>query len=156
MERRAVFDLASTDSASDAAAGDAEVGRTKERIERHIRRRAIDGGTPGGRRRFGWLCPDPRSGRKINMRRDPEEWPVLREMIEAALRGTSWNEIARRLNAREIRTASGNRWSGATVRQALTNPVMCGYRAIHGNLVHDPATGLPVVGQWDAPAAAEE
>ncbi|WP_406158081.1 recombinase family protein [Streptomyces canus] len=155
IERRAVFDVASTVSTGDAAA-DGEVWRTKERIERHIRRRAIDGGTPGGRRRFGWLCPEPRSGRRINMRRDPEEWPVLREMIESALRGTSWNEIARGLNAREIRTASGNRWSGATVRQALTNPVMCGYRAIHGQLVQDPVTGLPVVGQWDAPATAEE
>ncbi|WP_329243991.1 recombinase family protein [Streptomyces canus] len=156
IERQAVFDLCSTESTGSASACAEEVWRTKERIERHIRRRALDGGTPGGRRRFGWLCPDPRSGRKINMRRDPDEWPVLREMIESALRGTSWNDIARKLNAREIRTASGNRWSGATVRQALTNPVMCGYRAIHGQLVQDPTTGLPVVGQWDTPATVDE
>lgn len=156
IERRAVFDLHSKRSAEDTVASDGEVWRTKERIERHIRRRAIDGGTPGGRRRFGWLPPDPRSGLRINMRRDPEEWPVLREMIESALRGTSWNAIARHLNAHNVPTASGNRWSGATVRQALVNPVMCGYRAIHGALVRDPATGAPVVGQWDTPATVEE
>ncbi|WP_329338275.1 recombinase family protein [Streptomyces sp. NBC_00663] len=155
IERQAVYDLRSKRS-EDAVAGDGEVRRTKERIERHIRRRALDGGTPGGRRRFGWLPPDPRSGLKINMRKDPEEWPVLREMIESALHGTSWNDIARRLNARAIPTASGNRWSGSTVRQALTNPVMCGYRAIHGELLRDPADGAPVVGQWDAPASVAE
>ncbi|MFI1722906.1 recombinase family protein [Streptomyces sp. NPDC020489] len=156
IERRAVFDLHSKRSAEDTVAGEGEVWRTKERVERHIRRRAIDGGTPGGRRRFGWLPPDPRSGIRINMRKDPEEWPVLREMIESALRGTSWNAIARHLNAQRVPTASGNRWSGATVRQALVNPVMCGYRAIHGALVRDPATGAPVVGRWDAPATVEE
>ncbi|MFI1359861.1 recombinase family protein [Streptomyces sp. NPDC020898] len=156
IERQAVFDLRSKHSADDAVASDGEVWRTKERIERHIRRRALDGGTPGGRRRFGWLPPDPRSGLKINMRKDPEEWPVLREMIESALRGTSWNDIARGLNTRDIPTASEKRWSGATVRQALTNPVMCGYRAIHGELVRDPTTRSPVVGQWDAPATVEE
>lgn len=156
IERRTVFDLRSHHDGEEIVAGDGEVRRTKERIERHIRRRAIDGGTPGGRRRFGWLPPDPRSGLRINMRRDPGEWPVLREMIESALRGTSWNAIARQLNARDIPTASGNRWSGATVRQALTNPVMCGYRAIHGELVRNPADGTPVVGQWDAPASVEE
>ncbi|KUN21501.1 hypothetical protein AQJ23_31795 [Streptomyces antibioticus] len=156
IERRSVFDLGSLHTAEAAVTSDGEVRRTKERIERHVRRRAIDGGTPGGRRRFGWLPPDPRSGLKINMRRDPEEWPVLREMIDSALRGTSWNAIARRLNTRGVPTASGNRWSGATVRQALVNPVMCGYRAIRGELVRDPATGTPVVGQWDAPATVEE
>ncbi|SNX61714.1 recombinase [Streptomyces sp. TLI_55] len=156
IERRSVFDLGSLRTAEATVTSDGEVRRTKERIERHVRRRAIDGGTPGGRRRFGWLPPDPRSGLKINMRRDPEEWPVLREMIDSALRGTSWNDIARRLNTRGVPTASGNRWSGATVRQALVNPVMCGYRAIHGELVRDPATGAPVVGQWDAPATVEE
>ncbi|MER5181737.1 recombinase family protein [Streptomyces sp. NPDC002896] len=156
IERRAVFDLHAKDATGDATASEDEVRKTKERIERHIRRRAIDGGTPGGRRRFGWLPPDPRSGRKINMDRDPHEWPVLREMIESALRGASWNDIARGLNSRGITTAAGNRWSGATVRQALTNPVMCGYRAIHGELVRDSATGSPIVGQWDAPATVEE
>ncbi|MGW0828711.1 recombinase family protein [Streptomyces sp. NPDC002845] len=156
IERCSVFDFYSKTNASSATVSVDEVKKTKERIERHIRRRAIDGGTPGGRRRFGWLPPDPCSGRRINMRQDPAEWPILREMIESALRGASWNDIARRLNARGIPTASGNRWSGATVRQALTNPVMCGYRTIHGELVRGPATASPVVGQWDAPATAEE
>ncbi|MEU6280813.1 recombinase family protein [Streptomyces sp. NPDC047028] len=90
------------------------------------------------------------------MVKDPREWPVLRTMIESALRGSSRNDIARDLNARDAKTAAGNRWSGATVRQALTNPVMCGYRAIKGSLVRDPVTGEPVVGQWDAPATVAE
>ncbi|MEU6374160.1 recombinase family protein [Streptomyces sp. NPDC046909] len=156
IERRTFFDLGSKHHSEAAVTSDGEVWRTKERIERHVRRRALDGGTPGGRRRFGWLPPDPRSGLRINMRRDPEEWPVLREMIDSALRGASWNAIARQLNTRGIPTASGNRWSGTTVRQALVNPVMCGYRAIHGQLVRDPATGAPVVGRWDTPATVEE
>ncbi|GAA2307200.1 recombinase family protein [Streptomyces kunmingensis] len=156
IERRAVLDLRSVDRAvSDGASVD-EVRRTSERIGRHVRRRALDGGTPGGRRRFGWLPPDPRSGRKMNMRQDPDEWPVLREMIESALQGRGWNTIARDLDNRGVRTAAGKQWSGATVRQALTNPVMCGYRFLHGELVTDPATGRPVLGTWDAVATADE
>ncbi|MER5440978.1 recombinase family protein [Streptomyces sp. NPDC002790] len=96
------------------------------------------------------------SGRKMNMRKDPGEWPVLREMIDAALAGHGWNSIARDLNHRGVPTASGKTWSGATVRQALTNPVMCGYRFMNGELVTDPATGLPVIGKWDTVATPAE
>ncbi|MEU6280812.1 hypothetical protein [Streptomyces sp. NPDC047028] len=60
IERRAVFDAESEADARNAAGGEEEVRRTRERIERHIHRRALDGGAPGGRRRFGWLPPDPR------------------------------------------------------------------------------------------------
>ncbi|MFE6893543.1 recombinase family protein [Streptomyces sp. NPDC057694] len=153
---REIFDLGSVDRPKNVDAGIDEVRRTSERIGRHVRRRALDGGPPGGRRRFGWLPPDPRSGRRMNMRKDPDEWPVLLEMIEAALRGQGWNAIARDLNSRGVFTASGNRWSGATVRQALTNPVMCGFRSLHGELATDPATGLPVRGTWDIPATPDE
>ncbi|NGN69155.1 hypothetical protein G5C51_35365 [Streptomyces sp. A7024] len=139
-----------------ALSGEQEVENTRRRIGRSVRRRAIDGSSPGGRRRFGWQAADPTLGVQVNMLMDTAEWPILCKMIEAGLQGIPWKEIARRLNADGVLTASGKAWSGETVRQALVNPVLCGYRAIHGELVLDPTTGRPVVGKWDKPASVPE
>ncbi|MEU1176519.1 recombinase family protein [Streptomyces sp. NPDC005820] len=133
-----------------------EVSKTKERILRNMRRRAQDGTTPGGRRRFGWLAQDPREGRAVNMELDPKEAPYVRKMIDWALEGRAWKTIARDLNELGSVGASGKPWSGETVRQLLVNPVICGMRQVKGEIVKDAKTGKPVMGKWETLATVEE
>jgi hypothetical protein len=133
-----------------------EVSKTKERILRNMRRRAQDGTTPGGRRRFGWLAQDPKEGRAVNMVLDPAEAPYVRKMIDWALEGKAWKTIARDLNELGSVGASGKPWYGETVRQLLVNPVICGMRQVHGEIVKDAKTGKPVMGKWETIATVEE
>lgn len=159
IERRTPYDLAGVGGNivglvnTDVSGG--EISKTKERIARNVKRRAQDGTSPGGRRRFGWLAQDVREGRGMNMVLHPDESIILRLMIGKALAGKSWNTIARELNEFGITGASGRAWSGATVRQLLINPVLCGQRAVGGKLVVDK-DGKPVMGQWETVCTVEE
>ncbi|MER0245605.1 recombinase family protein [Streptomyces sp. HSW2009] len=159
IERGKPYDLVSSGSnavgLADSGESAGEVTRTKERLHREVRRRAQDGTSPGGRRRFGWLAQDVREGRGMNMRLDPEESVILRHMIDKALEGRTWNSIARDLNGIGIVGASGRPWSGATVRQLLINPVLCGQRAMAGKLVLGK-DGNPIMGQWETVCTTEE
>ncbi|MFF9481428.1 recombinase family protein [Streptomyces sp. NPDC014733] len=159
IERRKPYDLASVGGnilgLVNSGVSEGEVTKTKERTERNLRRRAQDGTSPGGRRRFGWLAQDVREGRGMNMKLHPEESIILRHMIDKALEGRAWNSIARDLNEFGIVGASGKPWSGATVRQLLINPVLCGQRAVGGKLVLDKS-GNPVMGKWETICTVEE
>ncbi|MFF8192062.1 recombinase family protein [Streptomyces bobili] len=139
-----------------SGASEGEVSKTKERILRNMRRRAQDGTTPGGRRRFGWLAQDPREGRATNMVLNPDEAPYVRKMIDWAIEGRAWKTIARDLNELGSVGASGKPWSGETVRQLLVNPVICGMRQVKGEIVKDAKTGEPVMGKWETVATVEE
>jgi DNA invertase Pin-like site-specific DNA recombinase len=132
-----------------------EVTKTKERITRNINRRAQDGTSPGGRRRFGYLPQDPRTGRKVNENLCPEEGPWATQMKLWAMEGAAWKTIALRLRERGVKGATGKDWSGETVRQYLTNATNYGYRQIHGKLVVD-REGNPVVGKWETIGTPEE
>ncbi|WP_327315549.1 recombinase family protein [Streptomyces sp. NBC_01235] len=140
----------------DSDVSEGEVSKTKERILRNTRRRAQDGTTPGGRRRFGWLAQDPREGRATNMVLNPDEAPYVRRMIDWALEGRAWKTIARDLNELGSVGASGRPWSGETVRQLLVNPVICGMRQVKGEIVKDAKTGEPVMGKWETIATVKE
>ncbi|MGW4446480.1 recombinase family protein [Streptomyces sp. NPDC004682] len=132
-----------------------EVTKTKERITRDIKRRAQDGSTPGGRRRFGYLAQDPMKGRKVNEKLDPEEGFWAKQMKRWALERAQWKTIARRLRERGVVGASGAEWSGETVRQYLVNPTNYGLRKINGVLVVDKE-GNPVVGKWETIGTPDE
>ncbi|MGW1673256.1 recombinase family protein [Streptomyces sp. NPDC002324] len=159
VERGKEYDIASVGGnivgLVNSGVSEGEVTKTKERITRNINRRAQDGTTPGGRRRFGYLPQDPLKGRKVNEKLDPEEgyWAV--EMKKWAMEGAAWKTIALRLRERGVVGASGADWSGETVRQYLTNATNYGYRQIHGKLVVDKE-GNPVVGQWETIGTPEE
>lgn len=159
IERGKPYDLVSVDGhpvgSVHAGASEGEVAKTKERLHREVKRRAQNGTSPGGRRRFGWLAQDVREGRGMNMKLHPEESIILRRMIDKALRGRAWNSIARDLNESGSVGASGRPWSGATVRQLLINPVLCGQRAVAGKLVLDKH-GHPVMGRWETICTVEE
>ncbi|MFT2017692.1 recombinase family protein [Streptomyces sp. 796.1] len=159
IERGKPYDLVSTGGnivgLVNSGVSEGEVTKTKERLHREVKRRAQDGTTPGGRRRFGWLAQDVREGRGVNMKLHPEESVILRDMIDKALEGRAWNSIARELNEAGIVGASGRPWSGATVRQLLINPVLCGQRAMDGKLVLGK-DGKPVMGLWETICTVEE
>ncbi|MCL8016462.1 recombinase family protein [Streptomyces sp. AS02] len=159
IERGKVYDLASVGGnilgLVNSGVSEGEVTKTKERIMRDINRRAQDGSTPGGRRRFGYLPQDPRTGRKVNEKLCPKEGPWAIQMKLWGMEGAAWKTIALRLREHGIKGATGKDWCGETVRQYLTNATNYGYRQIHGKLVVD-RDGNPVVGKWDTIGTSEE
>ncbi|MFE9442527.1 recombinase family protein [Streptomyces sp. NPDC006602] len=159
IERGKEYDIASVGGnivgLVNSGVSEGEVTKTKERILRDIKRRAQDGTTPGGRRRFGYLPQDPMTGRKVNEKLCPEEGYWAIEMKKWGMEGAAWKTIALRLRERGITGASGAEWSGETVRQYLTNATNYGYREINGKLVVDK-DGNPVVGKWETIGTPEE
>ncbi|MYY82476.1 MULTISPECIES: recombinase family protein [unclassified Streptomyces] len=131
-----------------SAMGEREVVKVKRRVRRNVRDQAVEG-APTGPRRFGWLGADKKSGRRVNEKLDPEESPVLRKALEMGLAGKHWSSIVEFLDGSGFLTNRGNRWSTTPVQYMLTNPALCGYRVISGELVRDPKTGEPVVGEWE-------
>lgn len=132
-----------------------EIRKIRDRTRRSHVSRSQRGQFTGGPRRFGWLGADKSVGRPVNVYKNDEEWPVLRQMVSDALAGKSWRTIARELNSQGIKTARGGLWSAVGVSSLLTNPYLCGYRMLRDELVID-ADGRPVVGQWDAVATPDE
>ncbi|MBT2467056.1 recombinase family protein [Streptomyces sp. ISL-66] len=138
-----------------SAMGEREVVRVKRRVKRNVRDLALEG-NPVGPRRFGWLGADARTGRKVNEKLDPKESKVLRGAIELVLTGKHWATAVTFLDDSGYLTLRGNRWATTPVQYMLTNPALCGYRMIHGELVTDPKTGEPVVGNWETVCTPEE
>ncbi|MFF5025933.1 recombinase family protein [Streptomyces collinus] len=159
IERGKVYDISSTGGhivgLVNSGVSEGEVNKTKERIKRNIKRRAQDGTTPGGRRRFGYLPQDPMKGRKVNEKLCPKESPWAIQMKQWAMEGAEWKTIANRLRKNGVKGASGADWTGETVRQYLTNATNYGYRQIKGKLVVDK-DGNPVVGKWETIGTPDE
>ncbi|MCZ4097333.1 MULTISPECIES: recombinase family protein [unclassified Streptomyces] len=136
--------------------GETEVRKIRRRSKRSTRDRASEGKYTGGVRRFGWLDKDAKLGRDLNEILDPYESAHLRKAIDMKLSGKGWNTIAVWLINEKISTVRGGKWASATVAAMLTNPAICGYRILNGELVLDPKTGEPVVGVWETIATPEE
>ncbi|MEU9705629.1 recombinase family protein [Streptomyces sp. NPDC047981] len=138
-----------------SAMGEREVVKIKRRVKRNVRDQALEG-KPTGPRRFGWLGGDAEGGRRVNEKLDPQEFPVLRKALDMGLAGKNWSTIVEYLDASGFLTVRGNRWSTTPVQYMLTNPALCGYRVINGELVRDPNTGEPVSGEWETACTPEE
>ncbi|MBM9505734.1 recombinase family protein [Actinacidiphila acididurans] len=121
-----------------------------------VRERAAAGRQSGGHRRFGWLAGDLTGGRPHNHLLDPAESPYLRGAIEMIMAGKSEQTVSRWLAEQGVPTVRGGIWTGTTVRNMVSNPAVCGYRILGGELVRDPATGEPVVGGWETIATPQE
>ncbi|MEU8340941.1 recombinase family protein [Spirillospora sp. NPDC048832] len=128
-----------------------EIRKIRQRTRRSHVSRAQRGKYTGGPRRFGWLGADKKAERPANMEKNPAEWPILKQMIRDGVAGKSWTTIASDLNERGIPTSKGGKWGQASVRALLTNPFICGYRRLNGDLVRDDEGNIKV-GEWDAPA----
>ncbi|MEN8655802.1 recombinase family protein [Streptomyces sp. 21So2-11] len=138
-----------------SAMGEREVIKVKRRVKRNVRDQALEG-KPTGPRRFGWKGPDTKTGRLVNEKLEPQEAKVLREAVELALVGKAWASIVKHLDASGYLTNRGNKWAVTPVQYMLTNPALCGYRMINGELVTDPKTSDPVVGKWEIVCTPEE
>jgi len=62
--------------------------------------------------------------------------------------GRSLNSIVREWRECEILTSRGNPWTARTLKLALNNPRLCGWRRLGADLVRD-AGGNPIVGEWE-------
>jgi hypothetical protein len=54
-----------------------------------------------------------------------------------------------------VPTSKGNRWTSSSLKATLSNPRLCGWRAINDELVRDES-GEPVTGQWEPVITAEQ
>jgi DNA invertase Pin-like site-specific DNA recombinase len=124
-----------------------EVRKMQRRMRTSHRARAIQGTPPGGTRPFGWL--DDR------LTLDPDEAPLLRRAAEEFIAGRSVNSIMTEWQRIGAVTTRGNRWTASSLKATLSNPRLCGWRAINGELVRD-AEGRPLPGKWQTIIAPEQ
>lgn len=102
--------------------------------------RAVEGKPHSGPRPFGW------NEDRITLH--PEEAALVEQAISERIAGKAIRAIAREWCGLRITGTRGGRPSAQTVTQIITAPRVCGYRANKGELLIDPETGRPVLGQW--------
>ncbi|MFJ2232536.1 recombinase family protein [Streptomyces sp. NPDC087859] len=117
----------------------AEVRKIRRRTRRSHRRRAEQGIPVGGTRPFGWE-DDKRTLR-------PDEAEKLAQAARDVIAGKSLHSILLQWRDEGLRTVHGNPWAARSLKLALWNPRLCGWRRHNGQLVRN-ADG-PVVGQWE-------
>jgi DNA invertase Pin-like site-specific DNA recombinase len=122
--------------------------RKMQRRMRNSHRQRGEAGTPvGGYRPFGW--------QEDRLTLDPAEAPLLEQAAKDVLSGRSLHSIVREWQADGVKTSRGNEWSVRSLKVALCNPRICGYRELGGELVRDGG-GKPVVGKWAAILTPEQ
>ncbi len=117
-----------------------ESRKVRRRIRRWHQARAVDGKPAGGTRPFGWRVDD-------RSRIEPTEAAHLARAVDEVIAGRSLNSIVKEWRTLDLRTSLGNLWSARTLKLALNNPRLCGWRRLGDDLVRD-ADGNPVVGTW--------
>ncbi|MEU0604148.1 recombinase family protein [Streptomyces griseorubiginosus] len=123
---------------------DAAVTETRVRSRRLTNwhwARAVEGVPHSGPRPFGWLED------RISLH--PEEAELVARAIGERISGKAVRAIARSWCELGVTGTRGGRPNGQTVTQIMTAPRVCGYRANRGELLLDPETGVPVLGQWE-------
>ncbi|RLK54813.1 recombinase-like zinc beta ribbon protein [Actinokineospora cianjurensis] len=120
----------------------AETRKMRKRARNNHRRRAEDGKVPRGRKRFGWM------DNKIDAH--PINGPAIAKAAQEVLGGRGMGSIALEWQRKGIRTVMGNDHRVSSVRDALRDPRICGWRRINGGDLIRDEHGKPVVGEWDA------
>jgi DNA invertase Pin-like site-specific DNA recombinase len=106
-----------------------ESGRKSARLRRKMEERAEQGlpGSSGGRRAYGW--------EQDKTTLIPSEAEIIQRLASRYLAGESITSLANWLNAAELPSATGGRWTMATVRTMLSNPRLAGHRVHRGKVV---------------------
>ncbi|WP_367138161.1 MULTISPECIES: recombinase family protein [Streptomyces] len=117
-----------------------EVRKMQRRMRRSHRSRAELGIPVGGKRPFGWQAD------KLTL--EPEEAALLAKAAREVLAGKTLYSILSGWREAGVRTINGNWWASRSLKLALWNPRICGWRKHNGELVRD-ADGIPVVGRWE-------
>ncbi|MFE3451435.1 recombinase family protein [Nonomuraea sp. NPDC059194] len=124
-----------------------EVRKMQRRMRRSHRTRAEQGLPVGGTRPFGWK-PD-------RLTLDPQEAPLVRQAILDLISGRSLHSITNEWRKIGVKTSLGNEWLTSSLKITVSNPRVCGWREINGELVRG-ADGNPVVGQWESIVTPEQ
>jgi DNA invertase Pin-like site-specific DNA recombinase len=124
-----------------------EVRKMQRRMRNSHRARASQGTPPGGTRPFGW--------RNDRLTLDPDEAGLLRGAAKDFAVGRSLNSIVNEWQRLGVVTTLGNRWTSTSLRVTLSNPRLCGWREINGELVRG-LDGNPVVGKWEPILSPDE
>lgn len=117
-----------------------EVRKMQRRACRSHRARAELGIPVGGKRAFGWKDD------KLTL--EPQEAAWLAKGAREVIAGKSLHSILREWQAAGVRTINDKEWASRSLKLALWNPRLCGWRKHNGELVRD-ADGMPVVGRWE-------
>jgi DNA invertase Pin-like site-specific DNA recombinase len=117
-----------------------EVRKMQRRMRRSHRARAEEGRPVGGPRPFGWKAD--------RLALEPHEASLLAQAAKDFLAGRSLHSIIREWQDAGVKTARGNEWVTRSLKVALLNPRICGWREINGELVRD-ADGTPIKGLWE-------
>lgn len=117
-----------------------EVRKMQRRMRSSHRARASQGTPAGGTRPFGW--------KDDRLTLDEDEADLLRQAAEEFIAGRSLNSIVLEWQRIGAVTTLGNRWTATSLKVTLSNPRLCGWRALNGELVRD-ADGRPVPGKWE-------
>lgn len=118
----------------------AESERLAERLTRRHLQSAQNGKTVGGMRPFGWQ----RGNRKL----DPVESALLREAVDAVLKGIPLRRIVAEWNDRGIRTPFGKPWNRSVLSRILRSPRLAGWRIYRDKIATDE-NGQPVRGDFE-------
>jgi DNA invertase Pin-like site-specific DNA recombinase len=136
-----MFDLNTVDGRERARGAAVRARAESERTSKRLRDKMADlieqGKPNGGPRPFGYRREGSRPQYRgdADTRRlvlDPDEAPVVVEIMERVAGGQTLTAIAKDLNARGVRTSRGNDWSIHTVRNVALNGVYAGVRIHHG------------------------
>lgn len=107
----------------------------------------------GGRLAYGYRAVR-QDDHSLLIEPDPEQMPIVREMIAWRLDGWSIGRIRRELNDRQVPTALGKGlWQQNTVNRLLTTPTLLGYTMHQGRVICGD-DGMPI--QFAEPIATEE
>jgi site-specific DNA recombinase len=117
-----------------------EIARLKARTRRKHQELAERGfRNGGGMRQFGYAA----SGSEI----DDREALVVKEVVQRLLTGETVGALCRDLNAREVTTVTGRRWSPMVLRRMASAASIAGYRE---------RAGVFYEGQWPGIVALED
>lgn len=110
----------------------AEAERTAERVRANVLHRASQGKYTGPRP-FGYDFAVDEAGRVLTgheraLTINPAEAAVIRECVQWILDGEGLWSVAKKLNNRGVRTASGGPWQSQPLRRMLMRWVHAGYR----------------------------
>ena len=122
--------------AEDGVDAAAESDRTSERLQRAMQAAALDG-RPHGAVNYGYRrVYDTVTRQLVRQEPDPEQAPVMRQIITRIAHGDPVKTITEDLNERGIPSPHGGRWARTVVRRLALNPVYIGKRKWQGELLN--------------------
>lgn len=138
-----------------AVVDEAESSRIRDNVLRGTRLAAVDG-QPHGRNVYGYRrVYNMTSGQLLAVEEDPEQGPVVREIVRRVLAGDTSEAIAKSLNARGVPRPFGGTWVNSMIRTLCLRPTYRGVRTHKvkdGTLTTSDAIWPPLISLEDADA----